>query len=80
MITVQLPTEISYWGDTANESDIERICDNMESMIRNEFSEAPFEIQFERTATPRGNGVHGDNADACAEVYDWIQNNWVMAL
>ena len=80
MITVQLPTEISYWGSTATESDIDRILTNMETMIRNEFCEAPFEIRFERVEHPKGSGVHGDNEDACLDVHAWIESNWTMAL
>jgi len=79
-ITVQLPTEISYWGDEATESDVTRILDNFEAMIKNEFRTATLEIRFERTPTPRGNGVHGDNEEACQDIFEWMQNNWVMAL
>lgn len=82
MILVQIPTEISYWGSNISESDVERIADNLEHLIRSEFSDAPFEIQFERTATPIRGGVHCDDGDFDAEesVRDFIQNNWDKAL
>jgi hypothetical protein len=71
-VLIQLPTEISYWGSTATESDVSRICDNLESMIRAEFGER-LVLLFERTATPLGDGVSSEHED-------WIANNWTAAL
>jgi hypothetical protein len=78
-VLVQLPTETSYWGSTATESDVSRICDNLESMIRAEF-EARLELTFERTANPRGSGVHSDDSDAVELISEWISENWTAAL
>jgi len=80
MILVQLPTEPSYWGSSATKADVERIVKNLETLIRSEFSDAPFEIWFERTETPRGTGIHGDDDDACAAIFEFVQNNWTAAL
>ena len=78
-VFVQLPTEVSYWGSTATESDVSRICDNLESMIRAEFG-ARLDLTFERTQTPRGGGVHSAHEDSAQEVWNWIANNWTAAL
>lgn len=82
MILVQIPTETSYWGSNISESDVERIADNLEHLIRSEFADAPFGIQFERTATPIRGGVHCDDGDFYAvwSVRDFIENNWHKAL
>lgn len=79
-ITVQLPTEPSYWGSDATESDVERILSNLESMISREFSDSPYNISFERTASPTGSGIHGDCEAACDDVRVFIEENWIAAL
>lgn len=79
-ITVQLPTEVSYWGSTATESDVKRILSNLESMIAREFSESPYNISFERTSIPSGSGIHGDCEAACDDVRLFIEENWTAAL
>jgi hypothetical protein len=79
-ITVQLPTEVSYWGSEATESDVERILSNLETMIAREFSSSPYNISFERTATPIGSGVDGDCEAACDDVRLFIEENWTAAL
>jgi len=78
-VTVQLPTEISYWGPTATEADVERIHDNLESMIRSEFGER-IKLRFERIENPRGSGVHSDDCALSEEVHAWIGENWTAAL
>ena len=78
-VTVQLPTEISYWGSEATTSDVERIHDNLESMISREFSDRA-ELVFERVENPRGNGVHSDDAEMAGELFQWMQDNWTSAL
>lgn len=78
-ITVQLPTDPSYWGSTATTADVERILDNLESMIRSEFGDR-YELEFERTQTPEGSGVHSENESDGKEIHSWIQNNWAAAL
>jgi hypothetical protein len=80
MITVQLPTEPMYWGSTATDADVTRALDNLEAMIRREFSDAPFEIAFERTGTPTGSGIHGDDAEAVEAIREFIETNWTAAL
>jgi hypothetical protein len=80
IITVQLPTETSYWGSTATDADVTRALDNLEAMIRREFSDAPFEIAFERTRTPTGSGIHGDDADTVEIIREFIETNWTAAL
>jgi hypothetical protein len=80
MITVQLPTEPSYWGSTANEADVTRANDNLEAMIRSKFADAPFEIRFERTATPTPRGVIGHDEEAVEAVFEFIATNWTNAL
>lgn len=79
-ITVQLPTEPSYWGSEAAQSDVERILSNLESMIAREFSSSPYNISFERTANPSGSGVDGDCKAACDDVRLFIEENWMSAL
>ena len=79
-ITVQLPTEPSYWGSDATESDVERILSNLESMISREFADSPYNISFERTASPTGSGIHGDCEAACDDVRVFIEENWIAAL
>lgn len=79
-ITVQLPTEVSYWGNAATESDVERILTNLESMIDREFSGSPYKISFERTSNPSGSGIHGDCEAACDDVRLFIEENWTAAL
>ena len=79
-ITVQLPTEPSYWGSDVTDSDVERINCNLESMIAREFADSPYNISFERTATPSGSGVDGDCEAACDDVRLFIQENWTAAL
>jgi hypothetical protein len=79
-ITVQLPTEISYWGSTATEAHVDRILSNLETMIEREFSESPYRILFERTMTPIGSGIHGDCEAACDDVRLFIEENWTAAL
>ena len=78
-VFIQLPTEVSYWGSTATESDVPRICDNLESLIRAEFGER-LVLNFERTATPLADGVSSDHEDSAQEVWNWIANNWTDAL
>lgn len=79
-ITVQLPTEPSYWGSDVTESDVERILRNLESMISREFSDSPYNISFERAASPTGSGIHGDCEAACDDVRVFIEENWIAAL
>ena len=79
-VLIQLPSDPSYWGSTANEvADLPNILDRMESMIRAEFEEE-FDLTFERTQTPRGGGVHSDDSFAVELIFDWISNNWTAAL
>lgn len=78
-VLIQLPTEPSYWGSTATESDVSRILDNLQSMIRAQFA-GYFDITFERTANPRGGGVHSDDSDAVELISEWISENWTAAL
>jgi hypothetical protein len=79
-ITVQLPTEISYWGSSTSESCVDRILSNLESMISREFSDSPYNIRFERTENPIGSGIHGDCEAACDDVRLFIEENWTAAL
>ena len=78
-VTVQLPTETSYWPNDATESDVSRICDNLESMIRAQFGERLVLI-FERTDNVRGTGIHSAHEDSAREVWNWISDNWTAAL
>ena len=78
-VLIQLPTEVSYWGDTATSDDVSRMCDNLESMIRAEF-ESCFNLSFERTKTPSRGGVHSEDDHSRFEVWQWIQDNWTAAL
>ena len=79
-VLIQLPSEPSYWGSTANETnDLPNILDRMESMIRAEFG-ARFDLTFERTQTPLGQGVHSDDEDSAQEIWNWISDNWTAAL
>jgi len=78
-ITIQLPTDPSYWGSTATETDVDRILDSLESMIRSEFEDR-YDLIFERTANPQGSGVHSDDGSDGSEIHEWIENNWGAAL
>ena len=79
-VLIQLPTEPSYWGSTANETnDLPNILDRMESMIRAEFG-ARFDLTFERTQTPRGGGVHSECDETVETIHRWIEENWEAAL
>lgn len=78
-VLIQLPTELSYWGSNASQSDVSRILDNLQSMIRAEFA-GYFNLTFERTATPRGGGVHSDDGYAIELISEWISDNWTAAL
>ena len=78
-VLIQLPSDPSYWGSTATESDVSRICDNLQSMIRAQFA-GYFDLTFERTANPRGSGVHSDDSDAVELISEWISENWTAAL
>lgn len=80
MITVQLPTEPSYWGSMATEADVARANDNIEAMVRREFADAPFEITFQRVAEPTGQGVSGDDEEAAEAVFEFISAYWTAAL
>ena len=79
-ITVELPTEPSYWGSTATESDVSRILCNLESMIVREFARSPYNINILLTANPIGSGIHGDCEAACDDVRVFIEQNWTLAL
>ena len=78
-VLIQLPSDPSYWGSTATQADVSRICDNLQSMIRAQFA-GYFDLTFERTATPRGSGVHSDDSDAVELISEWISDNWTAAL
>ena len=79
-VLIQIPTDPTYWGSTANETnDLPNILDRMESMIRAEFG-ARFDLAFERTQTPLGQGVHSDDEDSEQEIWNWISENWTAAL
>ena len=78
-VLIQLPSDPLYWGSTATQANVSRICDNLESMIRAEFA-GYFDLTFERTATPLGDGVSSDHEDSAQEVWNWIANNWTAAL
>lgn len=77
-ITVQLPTEPSYWGSTATKADVDRIIGNLETMIRNEFSGV--DIDFQRMSEPRGRGIWGDDESVIDDIHQFIQDNWTAAL
>lgn len=79
-ITVQLPTEAPYWGSDCREQDVDRILDNLESMIEREFSETPYRILFDRVTTPIGSGISGDCETAVLAVRVYIEENWTNAL
>jgi hypothetical protein len=78
-VLIQLPTEPRYWGSTATETDVSRICDNLESMIRAEFGERAI-LTFERTSNPHGQGITCAHDDTAQIVWEWIANNWTAAL
>jgi hypothetical protein len=78
-VLIQLPADPTYWGSTATQADVSRILDNLQSMIRAQFA-GYFDLTFERTATPRGSGVHSDDNDAVELISEWISDNWTAAL
>ena len=78
-VLIRLSTEPSHWGSDVTATDVSRICDNLESLLRAEFGERAILI-FERTATPHGGGVHCDHEDSAQDVWNWIANNWTAAL
>ena len=77
-ITIQLPTEPSYWGSTATEADVYRIIGNLEMMIRNEFPDV--DIDFQHMQEPRGRGIWGDDECLMDSIHQFIQDNWTCAL
>lgn len=79
MITVQLPTDPGYWGLDGLPQQIEELLGNIEAMVRAEFRDAPFEIRFERVWEPCGDGVHGDDLEACRAVWEFIADNCQFA-
>lgn len=79
-ITIQLPTEPSYWGSEATDSDVDRILCNLETIISREFSDSPYNINILLTANPTGSGIHGDCEAACDDVRVFIEENWTLAL
>jgi hypothetical protein len=78
IITVQLPTETSYWGSTATEADVYRIIGNLETMIRSQFPDV--DIDFQHMQEPRGRGIFGDDESLMDSIYQFIQDNWTAAL
>ena len=78
-VLIQLPSDPSYWGSTATQADVSRILDNLQSMIRAQFA-GYFDLTFERTATPRGSGVHSDDSDAVELISEWISDHGTAAL
>ena len=78
-VLIQLPSDPSYWGSDATQADVSRILDNLQSMIRAQFA-GYFDLTFERTANPRGGGVHSDDSDAVELISEWISENWTAAL
>ena len=78
IITVQLPTETSYWGSTATEADVYRIIGNLEMMIRSQFPDV--DIDFQHMQEPRGRGIWGDDECLMDSIHQFIQDNWTSAL
>jgi len=78
IITVQLPTETSYWGSNATEADVYRIIGNLEMMIRSQFPDV--DIDFQHMQEPRGRGIFGDDESLMDSIYQFIQDNWTAAL
>jgi hypothetical protein len=66
-ITIQLPTEKSYWGSTATEADVYRIIGNVD-------------IDFQHIPEPRGRGIWGDDGSLIDSIHQYIQDNWTAAL
>lgn len=77
-ITIQLPTEPSYWGSTATEADVYRIIGNLEMMIRSKFPDV--DIDFQHMQEPRGRGIWGDDECLMESIHQFIQDNWTSAL
>ncbi len=77
-ITIQLPTEPSYWGSTATEADVYRIIGNLEMMIRKEFADV--DIDFQHMSEPRGRGIWGDDESVIESIHQFIQDNWTAAI
>lgn len=78
-VAVQLPTEVSYWGTEATEADVARILDNLEGMIRSEFG-GRADLTMERTATPRGSGIHCEDEELAEDIGKYMEDNWAAAL
>ena len=79
-ITIQIPTELSYWGSDITSEEIPMIADRMEALIQNEFG-GRHDITFERTGTPSRRRVHCPDApDIAEEIAEWIGDNWIQAL
>ena len=78
-VSIQLPTDPQYWGTHVNATDVDQLCGRLESMIRTEFGDC-VNLEFDRTPTPRGGGVHCEHEATAQDVWNWIANNWTAAL
>jgi len=78
-VLIQIPTEISYWGDSVTRDEVPFICDNMESILESQFGHR-FHLSFHRTPTPYRECVQSDDEDAVLEMRQWILDNWYKAL
>lgn len=77
--TIQIPTELCYWGGDVTDAEVQGICYRLEAMIRQEFGEKA-DLHFEFTATPRGSGIHTEDPELERDIKDWIEENWQSAF
>lgn len=78
-VKIQLPTDPSAYGSGCTEDRVEEINSKIESYVRGEFGDRA-DLSFERTKTPRRNGITCEDEDLADEIYAWIQQYWTAAL
>lgn len=78
-VTVQIPTEPSYYGSDTTAEEVPMIADRLESMILNEFGWPEIKFVFERVE--HGNRVTCPEApDIAEDISRWIAAKWTRAI
>ena len=76
MVTVTLPTEISYWGERVKDDEVADILCRMEAGIEERFGDLA-EIHFRNG---RGSKITADDRDLQDEIREWANANWIKIV